>query len=87
MAESCDAIEHPPAYAVHKCFGNRVENHVQEIIPHFMPYNSAWIHRMLRIPPATEAGISNHGRDIQEIAAFVGLKSVEGEKWDRCCSL
>lgn len=38
---------------------------------HFMYYNYACIHRMLRVTPAMEAGISDHVWNLVEIAALL----------------
>jgi hypothetical protein len=51
-------------------FSKKVENLAHAISLHFMYYNFARIHRTLRVTPAMEAGISDHGWTLEEIAAL-----------------
>lgn len=37
---------------------------------HFMYYNFAWIHHILRVTPAMEAGVIDHVWGLEEIAAL-----------------
>ncbi|HEX9584242.1 MAG TPA: helix-turn-helix domain-containing protein [Gammaproteobacteria bacterium] len=51
-------------------FSKKVENHMHAISLHYMYYNFGRIHRLLRVTPAMEAGISDHVWSLEEIAAL-----------------
>ena len=51
-------------------FSKKVENHMHAVALHFMHYNFGRIHKTLRVTPAMEAGISDHGWSLEEIAAL-----------------
>jgi hypothetical protein len=40
-----------------------------------MPYNFARIHKLLRVTPAMEAGVSDHVWELEEIAPLVDRPS------------
>ena len=42
-------------------FSKKVENHAYQVALHFMHYNFCRIHKTLRVTPAMEAGITDHG--------------------------
>ncbi len=52
-------------------FSKKLENHEQAVALYFMYYNFARIHQTLRVTPAMEAGISNHGWTLEEIVALL----------------
>ncbi len=45
-------------------------NHKAAIALYFMHYNFARIHKTLRVPPAIEAGVSDHVWSLEEIAGL-----------------
>jgi len=49
-------------------FSKKVENHAYQVALHFMHYNSARIHKTLRVTPAMEARVSDHVWDLEEIS-------------------
>jgi len=49
-------------------FSKKIENHIHAISLYFMHYNFARIHQTLRVPPAMEAGVSDHVWSLEEIA-------------------
>ena len=49
-------------------FSKKVDNHKAAIALHFMHYNFAQVHKMLRVTPAMEAGVSDHVWSLEEIA-------------------
>jgi IS1 family transposase len=51
-------------------FSKKVENHMHAISLHYMYYNFGRIHRLLRVTPAMEAGISDHVWSLEEIPAL-----------------
>jgi IS1 family transposase len=51
-------------------FSKKVENHAAAVALHFIHYNFARIHKMLRFTPAMAAGISDHVWSYEEIAAL-----------------
>ncbi len=55
---------------VTNAFSKKVENHMQAVSLHFMYYNFGRIHKSLRVPPAMEAGVSDHVWSLEEIAAL-----------------
>jgi len=52
-------------------FIKKVENHAHAIALHFMYYNFWRIHKMLRVTPAMEAGLTDHVWSLEEIAELV----------------
>src|SRR3990172_2282401 len=52
-------------------FSKKVENHAHAVALHFMYYNSARIHKTLRVTPAMEAGISKKPWTIEELARLL----------------
>jgi len=48
-------------------FSKKVENHAAAVALYFMCYNFGRVHQTLRVTPAMEAGISDHGWSIAEI--------------------
>ena len=52
-------------------FSKKLENHEHAIALYFMYYNFARIQQTLRVPPATEAGISGHVRSLEEIIGLL----------------
>jgi len=52
-------------------FSKKVDNHIAAIALHYMHYNFCRIHKTLRVTPATEAGITDHVRLIEEVAALL----------------
>ena len=52
-------------------FSKEVENHEAAIVPHYMYYNFALIHRTLRVTPAMEAGIADHVWSLEEIVKLL----------------
>jgi hypothetical protein len=50
-------------------FSKKAENHEHALALYFMYYNFCRIHQTLRVPPAMEAGVSDHVWDIEEILA------------------
>jgi hypothetical protein len=51
-------------------FSKKIENHAYSIALYYMHYNFAKIHKTLRVTPAMEAGVSDHVREIEEIANY-----------------
>lgn len=51
-------------------FSKKVEHLEHAVSLHFMYYNFARVHKTLRVTPAMEAGISDHVRSLEEIAAL-----------------
>ena len=51
-------------------FSKKVENLAHAVSLHFMFYNFGRIHKILRVTPAMEAGISDHVWSLEEIAAL-----------------
>ena len=52
-------------------FSKKVENHVHMLGLYFCYYNFARVHQTLRVTPAMEAGVSDHGWSIAEIVALL----------------
>ncbi len=52
-------------------FSKKLENHMAAIALHFMYYNFARIHTMLRVTPAMEAGIASHVWNVEEIVSLL----------------
>jgi hypothetical protein len=48
-------------------FSKKIENFEHSVALHYMWYNFARIHKMLRVTPAMEAGIADHVWTIEEI--------------------
>ena len=51
-------------------FSKKIENLEHAVSLHFMYYNFGRIHKTLRVTPAMEAGLSDHGWSLEEIAAL-----------------
>ncbi len=51
-------------------FSKKVENLAHAVSLHFMFYNFGRIHKSLRVPPALEAGVTDHIWNLEEIAAL-----------------
>lgn len=49
-------------------FSRKVDNHKAAVALHFIHYNFARIHKMLRVTPAMEAGVADHVWTLEEIA-------------------
>ncbi len=49
-------------------FSKKIENHAAIVALHFVHYNFARIHKILRITPAMAAGLSDHVWSLEEIA-------------------
>lgn len=52
-------------------FSKKIENHIHAISLHYMHYNFARIHKMLRCSPAMEAGVTNKLWSIEDIVALL----------------
>lgn len=52
-------------------FSKKVENLEYAVALHFMHYNFGRVHKILRVTPAMEAGITDHAWSMQEIACLV----------------
>jgi hypothetical protein len=52
-------------------FSRRIGNHCHMLAIHFMRYNSFLVHQTLRVTPATEAGIADHVRTLEEIVGLL----------------
>lgn len=48
-------------------FSKKVENHAASVALYFAHYNFCRIHRMLRVTPAMEAGLTDHVWTIKEL--------------------
>jgi len=48
-----------------------LENHEHAVAIHYMYYNFARIHQTLRVTPAIEAGVSDHGWDLEEVISLL----------------
>lgn len=51
-------------------FSKKVEYLAHAVSLHFMYYNSARIHKTLRVTPAMEAGVTDHVWSLEEIASL-----------------
>ena len=49
----------------------KVENHRHALALYFMYYNFAWIHSILRVTPAMQAGIGDHVWSLEEIVELL----------------
>lgn len=49
----------------------KVENHWHALALYFMYYNFARIHQTLRVTPAMQAGVADHGWSLQEIVGLL----------------
>jgi hypothetical protein len=47
-------------------FSKKLENHVAAVALHFLHYNFARVHTILRVTPAMEAGLADHVWSIEE---------------------
>ena len=52
-------------------FSKKIENHVAALSLYFMYYNFCRAHQTLRVPPAMEAGISDHVWGVEEIVRLL----------------
>ena len=52
-------------------FSKKVENLAHAVSLHVVYYNFARIHKILRVTPAMEAGISDHVWSLEEIAGLI----------------
>ena len=52
-------------------FSKKAENLQHSIALHFMHYNFCRVHQTLRVTPAMEAGLSDHGWEIEELVALL----------------
>jgi IS1 family transposase len=52
-------------------FSKKVENHTHAVSLHYMYYNFARIHRLLRVTPAMAADVTDHLWSIDELAALI----------------
>ena len=52
-------------------FSKKIENHIHAVSLHFMFYSFGRFHKTLRVTPAMQAGVSDHVRSLEEIAALV----------------
>jgi hypothetical protein len=50
-------------------FSKKLENHAAAVALHFMHYNFARIHQMLRVTPAMAAGVTDHAWEIVDSLA------------------
>jgi hypothetical protein len=48
-------------------FSKKVENHGHAVAMYFMYYNFCRANQTLRVTPATEAGLSDHVWDVEEL--------------------
>ena len=51
-------------------FSKKVANHEHALAIYYMHYNFGRIHKSLRVPPAMEAGVSDHAWSLEEIAGL-----------------
>ena len=56
-------------------FSKKVENHAAAVAVHFLHYNSARIHKTLRVTPAMEAGLANHVWIIEEMIGLLDRRA------------
>ena len=52
-------------------FSKKIEMHMHAVCLHFMHYNSARIHKSLKVTPAMEASIASHVWSIEEIVRLI----------------
>jgi hypothetical protein len=52
-------------------FSKKIENHAAAVAIWFMYYNFCRVHTTLRVTPAMESGLSDHGWTIEELCALV----------------
>jgi hypothetical protein len=52
-------------------FSKKIGNHAAMVALHFMHYNFCRIHQTLRVTPAMEAGLADHGWEIEELVALL----------------
>jgi len=52
-------------------FSKKIENHEAMVAVHFMHYNYCRIHQTLRVPPARQAGLTDHVWEIEELPALL----------------
>lgn len=53
-------------------FSKKVENHRHAVALHYMYYNFAKVHQMLRVTPAMQAGVADHVWSVEEIVGLLG---------------
>ncbi len=56
-------------------FSKKIENHCYVIALHFVYYNFVKIHKILRVPPAMEAGLIKRLMSIEDIANLVTIEA------------
>src|SRR6202167_339688 len=52
-------------------FSKKIENHGYAVALHFMHYNFCRVHKILRVTPAMEAGLTNHVWTLEELCALL----------------
>ena len=52
-------------------FSKNVENHIAAVAVYFMYYSFARVHQTLRVAPAMETGVTDHGWTMGEIVALL----------------
>ena len=57
-------------------FSKKAENHAHAVALHYMYYNFGRIHKTLRVTPAMQAGVADHVRTIEEIAALMDAQYI-----------
>jgi IS1 family transposase len=57
-------------------FSKKLENHMAAIALHFMYYNFARIHQMVKMTPAMAADVADHAWTVEEIVALMEPKSL-----------
>ena len=56
-------------------FSKKVENLMHAVSLHFMFYNFARVHQMLRVTPAMELGVADHVWTLEEIVEMAESKA------------
>jgi hypothetical protein len=57
-------------------FSKKLENHGHMVALYFFHYNFIRIHKTLRVPPAMEAGITDHVWSFEELLALLDAKNI-----------
>src|SRR6185436_13464351 len=57
-------------------FSKKVRNHAAAIALHYMHYNFCRVHKTLRVTPAMEAGLTDYGWALEEVALLLEAKNV-----------
>src|SRR5690606_38161743 len=55
-------------------FSKKIENHAAAVALYFMYYNFGRVHQTLRVTPAMEAGVSDHGASAEQIVSLLGQR-------------